>query len=285
MEQIEFSRDTYFKPKGGSKEVDFVVLSIASHGEVFDFIANSGAFSEPVARYYFKQALEGLDYCHSNGVAHRDMKPENLLLDENYDLKIADFGFAGPLEGRDGSGFLTTRLGTKNYMAPEIHDGKPYTGQSVDLFALGIILFIMVAQAPPFNTAETNKDPFYRAISQGKSAAFWRAHTKSKPNGANFFSEEFKNLIISMLQHDPMHRPSISELMYHPWMQQSVPSAEEIQKEFDGRNKAVVEQREIERQERRNQREGVLDDMNNASMRANDPPMKGIDVYVAEQLS
>jgi serine/threonine protein kinase len=66
-------------------------------------------------------------------------------LDENFDLKIADFGFAGPMAGRDGSGLLNTKLGTHNYMAPEIHDGKPYNGQQVDLFALGIILFIMVA--------------------------------------------------------------------------------------------------------------------------------------------
>lgn len=146
LEQIETSRDVYKKPaKNVEKEVDYVVLSIASQGEVFDFIASSGEFSEPVARYYFKQALEGLDYCHSNGVAHRDLKPENLLLDENFVLKLADFGFAGPMEGRDGSGFLHTRLGTKNYMAPEIHEGKPYNGSSVDLFALGIILFIMVA--------------------------------------------------------------------------------------------------------------------------------------------
>jgi serine/threonine protein kinase len=56
------------------------------------------------------------------------LKPENLLLDENFDLKIADFGFAGPMAGRDGSGLLNTRLGTHNYMAPEIHAGKPYNG-------------------------------------------------------------------------------------------------------------------------------------------------------------
>jgi len=64
---------------------------------------------------------------------------------------LADFGFAGPLAGRDGSGYLTTKLGTSNYMAPEIHEEKPYNGRQVDLFSLGIILFIMVAQSPPFN--------------------------------------------------------------------------------------------------------------------------------------
>ena len=65
--------------------------------------------------------MEGLAYCHGHKVTHRDLKPENLLLDKDFILKIADFGFAGPIEGRDGSGYLTTRLGTSNYMAPEIH--------------------------------------------------------------------------------------------------------------------------------------------------------------------
>lgn len=74
-----------------------------------------------MARYFFKQFLSGLDYCHSNGVCHRDLKPENLLLDSKYTLKIADFGFAAPVEGRDGGGVLTTKLGTLNYMSPEIH--------------------------------------------------------------------------------------------------------------------------------------------------------------------
>jgi serine/threonine protein kinase len=97
------------------------VLELASGGELFDFIANSGRFEEPIARYYFKQFMEGLDYCHNMGIAHRDLKPENILLDSQFNIKIADFGFAAPVEGKDGSGNLTTKLGTLNYMAPEIH--------------------------------------------------------------------------------------------------------------------------------------------------------------------
>jgi len=96
-------------------------LEFCAGGELFDFIAISGSFKEPLARYYFKQFMEGLDYCHSKGVTHRDLKPENILLDSNYIIKIADFGFAAPIEGRDGKGYLKTKLGTMNYMAPEIH--------------------------------------------------------------------------------------------------------------------------------------------------------------------
>ena len=72
--------------------------------------------------------MNGLGYCHGRGVVHRDLKPENLLLDQFYNIKIADFGFAAPFDGRDGSGKLSTKLGTMNYMAPEIHINQPYEG-------------------------------------------------------------------------------------------------------------------------------------------------------------
>lgn len=97
------------------------MLELAAGGELFDFIAMSGAFDEPTARYYFRQFMEGLAFCHEKGIAHRDLKPENLLLDSQFVLKIADFGFAAPVAGKDGQGYLFTKLGTQNYMAPEIH--------------------------------------------------------------------------------------------------------------------------------------------------------------------
>jgi len=198
VEQIEVGEAKYIKENGTEKDVSYIVLELAQGGELFDFIANSGPFSEKVARFYFKQFLDGLDFCHQKGIAHRDLKPENLLLDGNFKLKIADFGFAAPVEGKDGSGNLTTKLGTLNYMAPEIHTKQPYQGRSVDLFASAIILFIMVSGHPPFTNAEPN-DPFYRCIAASRADIFWRTHCKSKQNGDKFFSEDFKELVQSIL--------------------------------------------------------------------------------------
>ena len=97
------------------------MLEYAEGGELFDIIAETGKFSEPMARYYFKKFIGALNYCHEKGITHRDLKPENLLLNKDSDLKIADFGFAAPIKGRDGKGYLDTHLGSLTYMAPEIH--------------------------------------------------------------------------------------------------------------------------------------------------------------------
>ena len=79
------------------------------------------------------------------------MKPENVVLDSDFNAKIVDFGFAARLEGRDGSGFNKTFKGTLAYMAPEILEKKPYQGNVVDLFALGCLLFVMRSGSMPFD--------------------------------------------------------------------------------------------------------------------------------------
>lgn len=93
-------------PKKGNKTVDYIVLELVQGGELFDFVANSGRFTDEVSRYFFGQFMEALNYMHTSGVSHRDLKPENIMLDSEFNLKIADFGFAAPTEGRDGSGYL-----------------------------------------------------------------------------------------------------------------------------------------------------------------------------------
>lgn len=184
-----------------------------------------------------------------------------MLYDDSFNLKIADFGFAAPIEGKDGSGTLKTKLGTESYMAPEIHMKKPYSGSSVDLFASAIILFIMFTQHPPFTKAEPS-DPFYRLLCANRADLFWKAHSRNKPEG--FFSEEFKNLITSMLSFDPSHRLSMADVLNHPWVKQNnVATLPEIQTEFQQRKKMIdedAEQKRIQKEEERKMRQGALAD-------------------------
>lgn len=262
---IEYSKDAVEEKEDGRKiPVICIALELAPGGELFDYVATTGKFSDEISRFYFKQLIEGLDYVHQRGIAHRDLKPENVLFDQFFNLKIADFGFATPLAGRDGTGTSKTKLGTESYMAPEIHARRPYLGASVDLFACAIILFIMVTQHPPFSRAEPS-DPFYRLICANRADLFWKAHSKNKPEG--FFSEEFKNLITSMLQFDPALRPSMAEVKAHPWFNGPIASLEAIQHEFAQRKAYIDKENEAKRIQKEQERAAQLHSAGGAGRR------------------
>ena len=117
---------------------------------------------ENFCRHYLLQILSGLQYIHEQGLCHLDIKLENILLDSQYDVKIVDFGFATALKGADGQG-VRDMNGTEGYMAPEVVSKQPYDGQSADLFACGVVLFMMLTGEPPFSSTDPT-DIFYRAL-------------------------------------------------------------------------------------------------------------------------
>ena len=92
---------------------------------------------------------------------------------------MADFGFAAPTMGKDGTGYLKTYLGTFSYMAPEIILSSPYEGKKVDIFSAGIILFVLVNGLQPFGHASRAKDKYYKMLTSNTPEKFWEFHSKS----------------------------------------------------------------------------------------------------------
>lgn len=152
------------------------------------------------------------------------------------------------LAGRDGTGLLNTQLGTESYMAPEIHARQPYEGDKVDIFALGIVLFIMLCQNPPFGNS-TSSDPYYRLLSSG-NARFWQLHSRNKP--PNFFSEDFKNLISNMLAANPANRLTLQQIQEHPWFNGPTASPQEISQDIGARQERIRQAAEAARARRNN---------------------------------
>ena len=247
---------TEVKDSGAEKRIAYIAMEPIMGGELFDYVANSGNFEPKFARHFFRQMLTGLHYLHSHGNAHRDLKPENVMLDSDYNVKIIDFGFTCNIAGRNGSGTNSSGVGTPGYMSPEILLKQNYQSPVVDLFALGVILFIMYAGHPPFNMAKED-DTHYRCIAQQRADLFWKAHSNNKPAG--FFSEEFKDMITCMFQLQPHMRLCMSDIIGHPWMQQDYPTPEEVAAEF-GRRHEINKKKASEEEDRKNAMENAANE-------------------------
>jgi len=154
------------------KQTDYIAFELMKT-DFFEAFKIEGALNEKLARHYFKQLLSGLQHCHENNVANRDIKSQNLLLDSDFNIKICDFGFAHDLT----KGKCSQYLGTEGYMAPEIATKKSYLATDADLFAAAVCLFTWVAQTMPFKKAE-KEGAYYKCIAKKRPDIFWKSHTK-----------------------------------------------------------------------------------------------------------
>ncbi len=263
--------------------VDYISLELAENGELFDYIYfPKKGFGEDYGRFLFRDMMNGLNACHKVGVVHRDLKTENIMMTSDWVLKIADFGYATLKIGKDNNNLLDSFLGTLSYAAPEILAKKNYFGVCADVFSSGVILYILVTGKLPFSKAVISDDD-YREIAMKNFETFW----EKKSNRIGKTSDEFKSLINLMLAHDPCERPTVSEILQHPWVLMNTPSKEQMNEEFKRRDPTVKnmkfyeQQKEQEQREQREQRERMK------SQRKNQNPnkvYKGGDVEVGDNI-
>ncbi|XP_046665420.1 serine/threonine-protein kinase SIK2-like isoform X2 [Homalodisca vitripennis] len=162
--------------------------------------------TESAARRKFWQILSAVEYCHNRRVVHRDLKAENLLMDANMNIKIADFGFSNYYTPGEQ---LATWCGSPPYAAPEVFEGKKYTGPEIDIWSLGVVLYVLVCGALPFDgsTLHTLRD---RVLSGRFRIPY-------------FMSSDCESLIRKMLVLDPSKRYSVEHIKRHRWMMEEAP--------------------------------------------------------------
>ncbi|XP_015430805.1 PREDICTED: calcium/calmodulin-dependent protein kinase type II alpha chain isoform X2 [Dufourea novaeangliae] len=186
----------------------YLVFDLVTGGELFEDIVAREFYSEADASHCIQQILESVHHCHHNGVVHRDLKPENLLLASKAKgaaVKLADFGLAIEVQGDAQAWFGFA--GTPGYLSPEVLKKEPY-GKPVDIWACGVILYILLVGYPPFWDEDQHR--LYAQIKAG-------SYDYPSPEW-DTVTPEAKNLINQMLTVNPSKRITASEALKHPWI-------------------------------------------------------------------
>jgi len=222
-----------------NKEERTTVFAIeyANQGELIEYLMYTSKFEDDLARWFFQSLTEGMDYCHSQNVIHRDLKHDNCLLGENFVVKITDFGFATHYYKEEGTK-MKTAIGTAQYAAPEILAGKKYT-ESVDIFSMGVMLFIALVGSQPWRKADPRSDRWYKMIDQGKWSNFFNYHKRSHE-----FTDDQKTILKGILEPNPKERWTLERLKRCNWYRGKTLSQDEVAMRLTKR-KATVDDKKF----------------------------------------
>jgi len=182
-------------------------VEYCSQGELIEYLMYTKKFEDDLARWFFISLTEGIEYCHKEKVVHRDLKHDNCLLGANFELKITDFGFATNYNDE----MMRTAIGTAQYAAPEILKGKKYT-EAVDIFSMGVMLFIAIAGSQPWRRADPKKDRWYKMVHAGDWESFFKYHQRS-----HNFTEDQKVILKGLLEPQPKKRWQIKDIKNCKW--------------------------------------------------------------------
>ena len=179
----------------------YIITEYAANGEIFDWLVENKKMSESQAARTFSQILNAVNYCHLNNVVHRDLKAENLLLDHEGNIKLADFGFSNYFRAGET---LRTWCGSPPYAAPELFEGREYEGPRADIWSLGVILYVLVSGSLPFDGA-TLQELRARIVSCQYRIPF-------------YLSRDCELLLRGLLVVEPGRRLSLEQISRHRWL-------------------------------------------------------------------
>jgi serine/threonine protein kinase len=212
---------------------DVLVLEFAGKKDLYEYAAKTGRFSEMETKYIFFQLVQGVQHIHSKGISHMDLKLENIYVDDNSEIKLADFDLARPVIDT----FTHHQIGSPGYYAPEILERRPFQGQYVDVFTLGIILFSLVVGCPPFFQANQD-DPYYKYLRRGQVTNFWRLWEMN--DGFPFITEDLKQLITSLLAYRVEKRPSLDQIINCQWLKGKMMDPEAFKMNIEERYDTMI---------------------------------------------
>ncbi|XP_033103585.1 testis-specific serine/threonine-protein kinase 1-like [Anneissia japonica] len=184
-----------------------LVMELARRGDLLRYIQKRVYIKEQQAKIIFRQILLAVQYLHTNGIFHRDLKCENVLLDDNLVVKISDFGFAR--EWSDANRLCKTFCGSSAYASPEVIRGIPYDPHDSDIWSIGVVLFIMTTGSMAYDDRDLNK---MLKLMDAEEIPFLKEHP-------NFLSSDAVNLIKQILRKEPKERATINQMLNHAWTQ------------------------------------------------------------------
>ncbi|XP_044255387.1 testis-specific serine/threonine-protein kinase 1-like [Tribolium madens] len=186
----------------------FIFMRYAENGDLLEFILKKGSISEAQSRVWLRQLALAVQYLHDMEIAHRDLKCENALITSNYNLKVSDFGFARYVTDAYGKKLTSdTYCGSLSYAAPEILKGSPYHPKIADIWSLGVVLYIMLNKAMPFD--DTN----IKRLHEQQMNRQWKFRSKV----VDVISSEVKRLMSHLLEPDTSKRWKIEQILASDW--------------------------------------------------------------------